>query len=65
MVGLVNSDLTRPPMLRPLAALLLVAAALFAAMAGPAASNTALRADKAAASEAIPDHIAHMMARWW
>jgi hypothetical protein len=52
-------------MLRPLAALALLAAALFGAMAGPAASNTALRADKAAASEAIPDHIADMMVRWW
>ena len=51
-------------MLRPLAALALLAAALFGAMAGPAASNTALRADKAA-SEAIPDHIADVMIRWW
>ena len=52
-------------MLRPLAALALLAAALFGAMAGPAASNTALRADKAAGSEPIPDHIADMMVRWW
>lgn len=52
-------------MLRPLAALLFLAAALFGVMAGPAASNTAMQADKAAASEAIPDHIANMMTRWW
>ena len=51
-------------MLRPLPELALIAAALFGAMAGPAASNTALQADKAAVS-AIPDHIADMMVRWW
>jgi hypothetical protein len=52
-------------MLRPLLGLVLLAATLFGAMAGPATSNTALRAGNAAASDAIPDHIADMMIRWW